>query len=40
MCVCVCVCVCVYMYIEAISVVDFELVEEGKLEENKKIIFK
>ena len=33
-------CVCVYMYIEAISVVDFELVEEGKLEENKKMIFK
>ena len=33
---CVCVCVC----IEAISVVDFELVEEGKLEENKKMIFK
>ena len=33
-------CVCVCVYIEAISVVDFELVEEGKLEENKKIIFK
>ena len=29
------VCVCVYIYIEAISVVDFELVEEGKLEIRK-----
>ena len=38
--ICVCVCVYIYIYIEAISVVDFELVEEGKLEENKKIIFK
>ena len=28
-------CVCVYIYIEAISVVDFELVEEGKLEIRK-----
>ena len=40
MCVCVYVCIYIYIYIEAISVVDFELVEEGKLEENKKIIFK